>query len=131
MKLNSLSLRIDEHLQLPLSSAQVAGMSSVESSAANDIWRNTSSTEAQGLHHTHGLFIRENGKKTFSQQNCLVPLAVCAPSESSLSPRPLQLGWHRVSADTAANAHSELKAPLGFAYTTVTLRSLVLQVTHQ
>lgn len=77
-------------------------MSSLESSIASDIWRNTSRTEAQGLHLKHGLFIRENRKQPFSQKNCLVALAVCAPAESSLSPGPLQLGWHRVSADTAA-----------------------------
>lgn len=71
IKLNSPSLRSAEHPQLPLSSAEVPGTSSLESSTANDMCRAPARTAARGLHLTHCLFIRENGKQPLGQHNCL------------------------------------------------------------
>lgn len=77
----------------------------------------------------------KTGKKHLASKS-LEPLAVCALAESSLSPRPpagMAQGVCRHSCPHA-NAHCGLKAPsnsLGSAYSTATLRSLVLRVTHQ
>lgn len=77
-------------------------MSSLESSAASDIWRNTSRTEAQNCISLMAFLLGNTGKKNILPAKLSSTSCCVCPSWELLAPLAPPAGWHRVSPDRAA-----------------------------